>query len=94
MAVFVVTWNLNNEGGNYAAARAKFIKQLDAYDYKMTGKLDTVAWLSSDMDAEDISKHLNKAQDKGDTLFVSELNDDEYNGRLTDEIWDWIEERL
>lgn len=66
-----MTWNLNRGGSRYPTARAKFLKQLDKYDYKMLGKLDTVARVSSEMNADEIATYLQKAQDANDTLFVS-----------------------
>lgn len=89
-----MTWNLNRAGSQYPTARAKFLKQLDKYDYKMLGKLDTVARVSSEMNADEIATYLQKAQDANDTLFVSQLNEDEYNGYLNDKIWDWINLRV
>ncbi len=89
-----MTWNLNRGGSQYPTARAKFLTQLDKYDYKMLGKLDTVARVSSEMNADEIATYLQKAQDANDTLFVSQLNEDEYNGYLNDKIWDWINLRV
>lgn len=47
MSVFVVTWNLNKERGNYASARAEFLKHLERYPNIGEPGLESVRWIQS-----------------------------------------------
>lgn len=44
MAVYMVTWNLNNERSNYDQARRAFITHLERYDNCQDGGLESVRW--------------------------------------------------
>lgn len=94
MAVYVVTWNLNQERSNYAQARQAFIQHLERYqNHKDTG-LETVRWISTSSTATQIDADLRQKLDNNDRLFVSKLNRSEHQGWLNQATWDWINARL
>lgn len=47
MSVFMVTWNLNKERGNYDKARREFIRHLDRYPSINDPGLESVRWVQS-----------------------------------------------
>jgi hypothetical protein len=94
MAVFVVSWNLNNEKQNYAAARAAFIAHLKRYSYIVDPKLDTVWFLEASSTASALRTDLELKLDSSDRLFVSRLRVGEYDGFLHKDIWPWIAARV
>lgn len=96
MAVYIVTWDLNKEKPNYALARAKFVERLDQFkDSRQDSGLDSVRFVSTQWDAQQISDYLRKAQDSDDTLLVvrTHAGSSERTGWLSKETWDWIEAR-
>lgn len=96
MAVYLVTWDLNREKPNYSSARDKFISYLDGFkDYCVDSGLDSARFISTDLDADAISKHLRKAQDDNDTLLVVRIysGSDNRAGWLNKTTWTWIEAR-
>lgn len=94
MAVYVLTWNLNKEGRHYSEAREALLQLLAAYDCLMDDKLETVAFISTDEDAEDISEHVADAFDDNDRYFVTRIHSNDYQGQLTSDMWGWISDRL
>ena len=94
MSVYVVTWNLNNEGIGYAQARQAFINHLNRYQNIKDPGLETVRWISTDWSATQIDTDLRQKLDSNDNLFVSKLNSGEYQGWLSPDIWSWISPRL
>lgn len=94
MAVYLVTWNLNQEKANYASAREAFIKQLEAYASIKDAGLESVRFISSTSTADQISVNLRQKLDKNDRLVVTKLNRGEHAGWLSQTVWSWIEARL
>lgn len=94
MAVFVVTWNLNQEKSNYANARAAFFKHLERYPNIGESGLDTVRWIQSNLTAQQISDDLRTKMDTNDRIFVSKLATGGYAGWLNKATWQWIEPKV
>ncbi len=94
MAVFIVTWNLNNEKSNYSAARDAFIKQLESYTNKADSGLESVRFIEAKQSADQVDAFLRKKLDKNDRLLVSKMNNGEHQGWLDQSTWDWINARL
>lgn len=94
MAVYVVTWNLNQERSNYANARQDFIAHLDRYQSIKDSGLESVRWVSTNWTAQEVSKDLQLKLDKNDRIFVSKLNKGEHAGWLSKTVWEWIDARL
>jgi hypothetical protein len=94
MAVYVVTWNLNNERDNYAQARREFIEHLKTFEHIYDSGLESVWFIESGNTANQISDYLLKKLDKNDCLFVTKLNTSQHQGWLSNGIWSWINERL
>jgi len=94
MTVYVVTWNLNNEKSNYAAARAAFIKQLETYDNKADPGLESVRFIDTSQTASQVSDFLRKKMDDNDKLLVSKMNKGYHQGWLAKSVWEWINARL
>lgn len=94
MAVFLVTWDLNQEKPNYSKARAAFLEKLDKFTNRADPGLDSVRFISTTWDATQISDYLRKAQDDNDTLFVTKIHKGggERNGWLKKSTWEWIRE--
>lgn len=55
MSVYLVTWDLNKEKPNYAAARQKFLGRLDQYENTKDPDLDSVRFVSTTWTASQIS---------------------------------------
>ncbi|WP_277591380.1 hypothetical protein [Pseudomonas chlororaphis] len=94
MSVFLVTWNLNKERGNYAQARQVFIQHLDRYPNVKDPGLESVRWISSNATAAQIDEDLRLKLDSNDRIFVTKLNSGEYRGWLNNDVWAWIGARL
>jgi hypothetical protein len=92
MAVYVVTWNLNRET-NYAAARAAFIKHLEAYANINDPNLESVRFISTNETPSQVSEYLRQKLDKNDRLFVSRVRKNERAGWLAQPVWDWLNAR-
>ena len=94
MAVYVVTWNLNQERSNYAKARQEFIEHLGRYQSIKDSGLESVRWVSTNWTAQEVSKDLQLKLDQNDRVFVSKLNKGEQAGWLSKTVWEWINARL
>ena len=94
MAVYVITWNLNQERSNYAQARQAFIQQVESYQHVKDTGLETVRWISTSETANQIDAYLRQKLDDNDRLFVSKLVDGTHQGWLNQATWDWINARL
>ena len=94
MAVYVVTWNLNKERGNYIQARNEFIKHLERYENCADPGLESVRWISTTASADTLSNDLRSKLDNNDRLLVSRMRSDEHQGWLAKATWDWINQRL
>lgn len=93
MAVFLVTWNINNAKSNYNAARAALITHLQRYPHANDPKLETVWFVQSDASAQAISDDLATKLDRDDRLVVTRMRDGEYAGWLRADVVDWITAR-
>lgn len=94
MAVYVVTWDLNKEKPNYAQARGAFMKLIGEFENLKDTGLDSVCFLSTGFDQNQIVDHLGQGLDDNDRLFVSRLRVGEYQGWLNEGDWAWIHARV
>lgn len=94
MSVYLVTWDLNKEKSNYADARARFLSNLKEYDRIKDSDLDSVYFISTDSTADQVSKNLQFGIDDNDRLIVIKFSTGNHQGWLSQEIWDWINNRL
>lgn len=94
MAVYLVTWDLNKEKTNYAAARAEFIKNLEEFENTKDNGLDSVRFISTDWGVGKISDDLRTEMDDNDTIFVTKLDRGNHQGWFSEKTWDWINARL
>lgn len=94
MAVYMVTWNLNKERGNYAQARQAFIQHLDRYQNVSDPGLESVRWVNSSATAFQVSDDLRLKLDLNDRIFVTKVNTGEHQGWLNNDVWEWINARL
>lgn len=92
MSVFLVTWNLNHEKPNYAAARARFLKAIDAYPNFADSGLETVRFVEFEPSANELYAKLRSALDDDDRIFVCGLGD--HQGWVDDDVWKWINARI
>lgn len=93
MTVYVVTWNLNKERGNYDAARRGFVEHLERYDNVKDGGLESVRFISTTSSAQQVSDFLRQKLDENDRVFVSQLVKKTYAGWLSKSVWEWISAR-
>lgn len=73
MAVYVVTWNLNQERSNYAFARQQFITHLDRYQSIKDLGLESVRWVSTGWTSQEVRKDLQLKLDKNDRVLCRRL---------------------
>jgi len=93
MAVFVVTWNLNKERGNYDAARRALLQHLERFDHTKDNGLESVRWISTAWTPDQIQKDLLTKLDKNDRLFISQITSGNHQGWLDEKVWTWINAR-
>lgn len=93
MAVFIVTWNLNKERGNYDAARRTFLQHLERFDHTKDSGLESVRWISTAWTPEQIYNDLAAKLDKNDRFFISQVTSGNHQGWLAKEVWNWINAR-
>lgn len=94
MAIYVVTWDINREKPNYAAARTAFIAHIDRYDHTKDRGLDSVRFISTVWTAEQIRDDLRTKLDGDDRLFICQINKGQNDGWLAKAVWKWIHARL
>ncbi len=93
MSVYLVTWELNKEKPNYTKARANFLARLDEYTSIKDPGLDSVRFVFTTWNSQQISDDLRPKLDTDDRLLVISLHDGSYQGWLSPEIWKWIDNR-
>ena len=94
MAVYLVTWDLNQEKPNYAEARRQFIAHLDRYENKKDPGLDSVRFVTTTSSADQVSTDLRTKLDDNDRIIVTKLVSGNHQGWLDKTVWDWINARL
>lgn len=94
MTVFVVTWNLNKERGNYDAARRAFVQHLDHYENTKDQGLESVRWVSTTRTVDQVTDDLRTKLDANDRLFVCQVARGNHQGWLSQQVWDWINARI
>lgn len=94
MSVFMVTWNLNKECGNYDQARRAFLQHLERYPHIKDSGLESVRWISSGATAGQISDDLQQKMDANDRVFITKLRNGEHGGWLDSDVCNWIAEKL
>lgn len=94
MAVYLVTWDLNKEKSGYANARTQLLSRLDKYESIKDSSLDSVRFVSTSWNVQQVVNDLLQYIDKNDSLFITKLEVDNYTGWLNKNTWDWIRVRL
>lgn len=97
MAVYLVTWDLNNERPNYSQARARFLEGFKELDWTYDSKLDSVRFVSTTKTAQELHDHLRGYMDVTDRIIIVRINNDAtsgHQGSLSTSVWDWINARL
>lgn len=97
MSVYLVTWNLNKEGSEYASARRELMSRLLAFDHAYEGReLDTLAFVRvpDNHEALDIYNHLITALDKNDRLVVTLVPSHNRIFYVSDKTKHWLDQRL
>lgn len=93
MAVYLVTWDLNNEKPNYAEARKQFIDRLERYENTKDSRLDSIRFISTNLTADRLSEDLRKKLDENDRIIVTKLVSGNHQGWLDEKVWEWINAR-
>ena len=88
MAVYSVSYDLNNQGKNYDG----LYDALKKTDYNHI--LDSTWLISTSETAQQISDRLRTQLDNDDHIFVSKVNSGQYQGWLPKTVWEWIKQRL
>lgn len=94
MAVYLVTWDLNKERHNYEAARRLLIDRLDEYENIKDPGLDSVRFISTTWTADQVSNDLRSKLDTDDRIIVVQLINGNHQGWLSQNVWNWISDRL
>lgn len=101
MSVYLVTWDINQEGLAYDKARDPLMEAIDTYepdDVKYDPLLDSVRFISTDETADELYSYLKVAGrlDTNDRLVVSKIERGANNceGDLRKDLWTWINERV
>lgn len=90
MSVFMVTWNLNNEGSNYSPKRKTFIEHLERFPNIKDSGLESVRWIKSQATAEQVYGDLATKLDGNDRIFVTQMTAGTHSGWLDKNVCDWI----
>lgn len=90
MAVFVVTWNLNQERASYDQARRAFVTHLERHTHHADSGLESVRWISTSWTAEQLYNDLAQKIDGNDRLFISKVAAGDYSGFLEQATIDWL----
>jgi len=94
MAVYLVTWDLNREKPNYAAARNLLIDQIQTFENIKDSGLDSVLFISTTWTANQVYDDLAPKLDKDDRVVVTKMSGADHQGWLSQATWDWINSRL
>lgn len=94
MAVFLVTWDLNQEKPNYSQARTTFINHLQRYPHIKDPGLDSVWFIQASTNADSLSADLRTKLDDNDKIIVAQLHAGTHQGWLQKAVWDWINPKL
>ena len=97
MAVYLVTWDLNNEKPNYIQARARFLTGFDGLEWIRDERLDSVRFVSTNLTAQQLHDRLHANMDGTDRIAIIRLNTDAtigHQGSLSSTVWEWINARL
>jgi hypothetical protein len=94
MSIYLVTWDLNREKANYAAARQTLVGHLAQYDHIKDPGLDSVWFISSSASADALDADIRTRMDTNDRLLVTKLVKGQHQGWLSKNVWDWINARI
>lgn len=94
MAVYLVTWDLNRQKPNYAAARQRLIDHLSQYVHIKDPGLDSVWFIDTSLDANSLSNDIRTKLDNNDKLVVTKMNRGQNDGWLQTNVWEWINSRM
>lgn len=94
MSIYLVTWDLNKEKSNYSVARTQLLSRLDKYENTKDSSLDSVRFINTSWNVQQVTDDLLQYIDKNDSLFITELKANNYKGWLSQSVWDWINARL
>lgn len=95
MAVYLVTWELNDKGVNYNQARNRFLTGFNGLDVSFDPKLDSVRFVSTNLTADGLNKHLAQYANMQDRIMVVKMNRpiQDHQGQLGPAVWEWINAR-
>lgn len=88
MAVYQVSYDLNKSNKNYNGLYEELKKTSWAHI------LDSTWLISTSEDATQLRDRLKTQIDSNDTLFVSRVYKDQYDGWLAQMFWDWLAQEL
>lgn len=86
--IYLISYDLNRPGQNYKDLHDA-IKELGAWWHY----LDSTWLIDTRLGASEIYRRLSPHMDKNDRVLIISVGSD-YNGWLTQDAWDWINERL
>ncbi|MCE7656940.1 hypothetical protein [Vibrio fluvialis] len=89
MAVFCVSYDLNNPGQKYQKVQ-EVLKSYAGWIHL----LDSTWLIAADTTPNQIIEALKVHIDSNDRVFISRVRVNEYSGWLTDEDWDWLRKHV
>lgn len=94
MSVYLVTWDLNKEKPNYAAARQDLLSRISQYDNIKDRGLDSVYFIATEIGLHALYTDLRGALDNNDRIMVVGLSISNYQGWLHEDAVAWINSRI
>jgi len=92
MAVYMAIWSFHN-GRNFEDQRS-FLERLAIFEHTVDPSITNMAWIATYLTATDLDKFLSVALDKGDALFIAQIEKGRCQGTLQLATWRWIDERV
>lgn len=87
--VYLITYNLNKEGQDYEALY-KAIRDISPAWCRF---MKSAWFVDTPKSEEQIRDYLLTVMDKNDLLFITKVSK-QYKGWLTDDVWDWLKDRI
>ena len=97
MAIYLITWNLNNETIPYDVKRRSIISALRSYDLAYDGsELDTVAFVNvpHTISAVDVYNSIITILNKDDRLVVTRIHPGDHFLYVSDKMREWLLARM
>lgn len=86
--IYLVTYNLNSPGRNYST----LYEAVERYEHIKDPKLESVVFLASGWEPDQIYDDLRQYMDDSDRLFVTRINSNEYRGWVSLDVVDWLQQ--